>query len=318
MKGEKKMKLFSWVTKDTNIDFLKVRKFTYALSIIMVLLSCYLIVFKGFNYGIDFSGGILMEVKSENKIDANQVRQELSGIGLDDLTLQTLGENGDEMLIRTQAVDDSEEGLRVAIVKIKEALGEGYEYRRVESVGPQVGDELKVAGVVASLIAVLAICAYIWFRFEWQFALGALLGLFHDLLITVGLLSFFDFDISLTTVAAILTLAGYSINDTVVTYDRIRENLRKYKKMPQYDLLNKSINDILSRTILTGLTTMFASASLFVFGGDTLRSFSFTILWGVVVGTYSSIYVSAIFLNVFDLRKMQENKDKDVNPFGNV
>ena len=312
------MKIFNWVTKDTNIDFMKARKIAYAASIIMVLLSCYFMVFKGFNYGIDFSGGILMEVKSEHKIDANEVRKQLSGIGLDELTLQTIGENGDEMQIRTQTDDNSEEAQRIAIVKIKEALGSGYDYRRVESVGPQVGDELKRAGVIASLIAILAICAYIWFRFEWQFAFGALVGLFHDVLITVGLLSLFDFDISLTTVAAVLTLAGYSVNDKVVTYDRIRENLRKYKKMPQYDLLNKSVNDILSRTILTGLTTIFASAALFVFGGETLRSFSFTILWGVIIGTYSSIYIASAVLNLFDLRKTQEAREKDVNPFGNV
>jgi preprotein translocase subunit SecF len=312
------MKIFNWVTKDTNIDFMKARKIAYAASIIMVLLSCYFMVFKGFNYGIDFSGGILMEVKSDHKIDPNEVRGQLSGIGLDELTLQTIGENGDEMQIRTKTDDDSEEAQRIAIVKIKEALGSGYDYRRVESVGPQVGDELKRAGVVASLIAILAICAYIWFRFEWQFAFGALVGLFHDVLITVGLLSLFDFDISLTTVAAVLTLAGYSVNDKVVTYDRIRENLRKYKKMPQYDLLNKSVNDILSRTILTGLTTIFASAALFVFGGETLRSFSFTILWGVIIGTYSSVYIASAVLNLFDLRKTQESREKDVNPFGNV
>ena len=309
------MKIFNWVTKDTNIDFMKARKIAYAASIIMVLLSCYFMIF---NYGIDFSGGILMEVKSEHKIDANEVRKQLSGIGLDELTLQTIGENGDEMQIRTQTDDNSEDAQRIAIVKIKEALGSGYEYRRVESVGPQVGDELKRAGVVASLIAILAICAYIWFRFEWQFAFGALVGLFHDVLITIGLLSLFNFDISLTTVAAVLTLAGYSVNDKVVTYDRIRENLRKYKKMSQYDLLNKSVNDILSRTILTGLTTIFASAALFVFGGEALRSFSFTILWGVIIGTYSSVYIASAVLNLFDLRKTQEAREKDVNPFGNV
>lgn len=164
----------------------------------------------------------------------------------------------------------------------------------------------------------MAISLYIWFRFEWQFALGALAGLVHDVLVTSGLLSLFDMDFSLTTVAAILTLAGYSVNDKVVTYDRIRENLRKFKKMPQLELLNKSINDIFSRTILTGLTTFLAALALFAFGGDTLRSFSFTIVAGVVVGTYSSIYVSAVLLNLFDLRATQEAKEQVINPFGNV
>jgi preprotein translocase SecF subunit len=300
------MKIFNWVTKDTNIDFMKPRKFTYVLSVVLALLSCYWIFVGGFNYGIDFSGGILMEVKSDNAIDAEQIRKQLSTLELDELTLQTLGENNDEMIIRTQVDNATDESQRMTVAKIKEILGNGYEYRKVESVGPQVGDELKRDGIVASLIAIAAICLYIWFRFEWQFALGALLGLFHDVFITVGLLAVFKFDISLTTVAAILTLAGYSVNDTVVTYDRIRENLRKYKKMSQYDLINKSLNDIFSRTILTGLTTMFASASLFIWGGDALRSFSFTILWGVIIGTYSSIYISAVFLNIFDLRKTQE------------
>lgn len=310
------MKLFSWVTKDTTIDFMKGRKPSYALSILMVVLSCVCIAVKGFNYGIDFSGGILMEIKANQKIDVEAMRKTLSHVDLDEINLQTIGENGDEVMIRAQAKNLNEKEQMAAVNSIKSTLGSSYEYRRVELVGPQVGDELKVDGIVASVIAVLAISLYIWFRFEWQFALGAMLGLIHDLLTVVGLLSFFDFDFSLTTVAAILTLAGYSVNDTVVTYDRIRENLRKFKKMNQYDLLNKSINDIFSRTILTGLTTLLAALALFVFGGDTLRSFSFVIVWGVIVGTYSSIYVSATFLNLFDLRSKPD--EKAINPFGNV
>ena len=227
--------------------------------------------------------------------------------------------SGTEFMIRAQAKELSEKEQMAAVNKIKQVLGtDEFEFRRVELVGPQVGDELKKAGVIASVIAILAISLYIWFRFEWQFALGALAGLVHDVLVTSGLLSLFDMDFSLTTVAAILTLAGYSVNDKVVTYDRIRENLRKFKKMPQLELLNKSINDIFSRTILTGLTTFLAALALFAFGGDTLRSFSFTIVAGVVVGTYSSIYVSAVLLNLFDLRATQEAKEQVINPFGNV
>ena len=309
--------MFSWVTKDTNIDFLKYRKLGYALSIIMCVVAILSIALKGFNYGIDFSGGILIEVKSEQPINMEDMRKKLSAVDLDDLNLQSIGETGDEMMIRAQAKGLDEKAQMAAVNKIKESLGKGYEYRKVELVGPQVGDELKKAGIVASVIAVLAICLYVWFRFEWQFAVGALVGLSHDLLVTVGLLSLFGFDISLTTVAAVLTLAGYSINDTVVNYDRIRENLRKYKKMPQYDLLNKSTNDIFSRTILTGITTLLAAVALFAFGGDALRSFSFTILWGVIVGTYSSIYVSTTLMNLFNLRANQ-NAEKNINPFGNV
>lgn len=309
--------MFSWVTKDTTIDFLKYRKLGYALSIAMCIISILSIAFKGFNYGIDFSGGILVEIKSSSQIDMEQIRKDLEHVALEDINLQSIGDSGDEMMIRAQTVEQDEKAQMAAVNKIKEVLGDSYDYRKVELVGPQVGDELKRAGVVASLIAVLAITLYIWFRFEWQFAVGAMVGLFHDLITTVGLLSLLNFDISLTTVAAILTLAGYSVNDTVVNYDRIRENLRKYKKMPQYELLNKSTNDIFSRTILTGITTLLASVALFAFGGDALRSFSFVIVWGVIVGTYSSIYVSTTMMNLFNLRANQ-NADKNINPFGNV
>lgn len=313
------MRIFSWVTKDTNINFMGARKFTYALSALMVVLSIVCIAVKGFNYGIDFSGGILMEVSSNTPVNLEEIRKKVNQVDLDDVNLQTVGDTGTEFIIRAQAKELNEKEQMAAVNKIKQVLGsENYEFRRVELVGPQVGNELKKAGVIASVIAILAISLYIWFRFEWQFALGALIGLVHDILTTVGLLSLFGMDFSLTTVAAILTLAGYSVNDTVVTYDRIRENLRKYRKMPQEELLNKSINDIFSRTILTGLTTFLAASALLAFGGDTLRSFSFTIVWGVVVGTYSSIYVSAVMLNLFDLRATQEAKEQVINPFGNV
>lgn len=316
MYKDKNMKIFNWVTKDTNFDFMKTTKAAFIISSLMVLLSCVCIAVKGFNYGIDFSGGILLEVSSPKVVDLEKIRTDLSDVKLEDINLQTIGENGKDFIIRAQAETLDEKAQMAAVKEIKNSLGNGYEYDRVELVGPQVGGELKKAGVIASVIAILAISAYIWIRFEWQFALGAMIGLLHDLIVTAGLLSFFGFDFSLTTVAALLTLAGYSINDTVVTYDRIRENLQKYKKMKQNDLLNKSINDILSRTILTGLTTIFAAAALFVWGGDALRSFSFTILWGVIIGTYSSIYVCGTFLNLFDLRAAQD--EKYINPFGNV
>lgn len=311
------MRLFSWITKDTNIDFLKGRKIAYAISVLLTIASIISISVYGFNYGIDFSGGVLIEVKSKSgTVDVDAIRAKLSELPLDELNLQSVGNEGNQLMIRAQSKTADEEGQRLVVSEIKKALESEFTFERVESVGPQVGDELKTSGIMASLLAIAAICLYIWFRFEWKFAVGALIGLFHDVFIITGLLSIMRFDFSLTTIAAILTLAGYSVNDTVVTYDRIRENLQKYKKMPQYDLLNKSINDIFSRTILTGITTLFASISLLIFGGEALRSFSFVICAGILIGTYSSIYISVPLLNMFDLRATPD--DREINPFGNV
>ena len=311
------MKMFNWIIKDTTIDFLKFRRLGYAISLLLIVASIVSIAVKGFNYGIDFSGGVLIEVKSKNgPVDVDKVRNDLSKLNLDELNLQSVGNDNEQLMIRAQANNADEESQRVAVNEIKEILGNDFTFERIESVGPQVGDELKRSGVLASVFSCIAISLYIWFRFEWRFAVGALVGLFHDLFITVGLLSIMHYDLSLTTIAAILTLAGYSVNDKVVTYDRIRENLPKYKKMSQYDLLNKSINDIFSRTILTSITTLLASVALYVFGGEALRSFAFVITVGVIIGTYSSIFISVPVLNFFDLRK--QPKDEEVNPFGNV
>ncbi len=311
------MKIFSWIIKDTSIDFLGFRKWAYAFTALLIVLSVASITVRGFNYGIDFSGGVLIEVKSKNgPVDVDKVREELDTLKLDELNLQSFGDSKDELMIRAQANNADEESQRVAVQQIKKMLEDDFTFERIESVGPQVGDELKLSGVLASVFAMLAISLYIWFRFEWKFAVGALVGLFHDLFITVGLVSIFHLDFSLTTIAAILTLAGYSVNDTVVTYDRVRENLQKYKKMPQYELLNKSVNDIFSRTILTGVTTFLASLALLIFGGDALRSFAFVITSGVIIGTFSSIFICVPVINMFDLRATPD--EKEINPFGNV
>ncbi len=311
------MKIFSWIIKDTSIDFLGYRKIAYTITALLLIASVVSVAVRGFNYGIDFSGGVLIEVKSKNgPIDVDKVRNELDTLNLDELNLQSFGDARDELMIRAQANNADEESQRLAVKQIKEMLDNDFTFERIESVGPQVGDELKLSGVLASVFAMMAISLYIWFRFEWKFAVGALIGLFHDLIITVGLVSIFHLDFSLTTIAAILTLAGYSVNDTVVTYDRVRENLQKYKKMPQYDLLNKSVNDIFSRTILTGITTFLASVALLVFGGDALRSFAFVITVGILIGTFSSIFICVPVINIFDLRATPD--EKDVNPFGNV
>ena len=311
------MKALNWITKDTTFNFMKLRKLTNALSIAAVILSIACIAIKGFNYGIDFSGGILIEIKSEQKINVEELRTKLSTLELDEVNIQSIGEIGDEVMIRTLAKNMNEKEQMNTVNQIKNLLkDEQFEFRRVELVGPQVGDELKKDGIVASVIAVLALSLYIWVRFEWQFAIGTLVGLVHDLIITCGLLSLFGMDFTLTTMASILALAGYTINDKVVTYDRIRENLRKFKKMPQIDLFNKSLNDILSRTLLTGITTLFASGALLIFGGDSLRSFAFVITFGIIIGTYSSLYIGTSFLNLFDMKDAFE--EKKVNPFGHV
>ncbi len=303
------MQVFKFITKDTNINFLKIARPMYIFSVIAVILSLVVVSLKGFNFGIDFSGGILIEVKSEQAFDLNKMRKDLSGLKIGEISLQTIGHNGDEVMIRAQAKNMDEKEQMQAVNDIKDILGTAVEYRKVELVGPQVGSELKKAGLIASIVAVLAISLYIWARFEWQFALGAMLGLIHDIIVTLALLSLFSIDFNLTTIAAILTLAGYSVNDTVVTYDRVREYVKKYKGMEQTKMLNKSINDIFSRTLLTSITTLLAAIALLVFGGEALYSFSFVIVWGVIIGTYSSIYVAVAILNQFDLYKSVEERE---------
>lgn len=308
------MKLFSFLTKDTNINFLSKRKIAFVFSALLVIASFVELGVNGLNYGIDFSGGILMEVKTEGQADIKEMRAKLSNLEIGEVNLQTVGDTGDEIMIRAQAENLDEKSQMTAVLKIKEILGDSVEYRKTELVGPAVGAELKKAGIIAVITALLAIAAYIWFRFEWQFAAGALIALTHDVITTVGVFSLLGMDFGLTTVAAILTIAGYSINDTVVSYDRVRENLRKYKKMPIFDLLNKSTNDMFSRTLLTSITTLIAVVAIFVFGGAALKSFSFALIWGVLVGTYSSIYVAMPFLTYFDLRAKKET----VSPYGDI
>lgn len=283
------------VPPGTNIAFMSWRKIFFVLSAVMVVGAIVLFLARGLNYGIDFKGGILFEVKTEGPADIAGMRATLGGLGLGEVSLQEFGA-ADDVLIRLQKQEGGDQAQQDAVAKVKEALGPGVEYRRTEVVGPQVSSELFRDGVYAVCLAMLAILVYIWFRFEWQFGVGALVALVHDVLATIGVFAILQFEFNLSTVAAVLTIAGYSINDTVVVYDRIRENLRKYKTMALPELLNRSINETLSRTLMTSLTTLVALFMLYLFGGEVIRGFSFAMIFGILIGTYSSIFLAAPLL----------------------
>ena len=296
------MRLINLVPTDTRIDFMRVRKLAAVLSLLLCAASIGLFFAKGLNYGIDFRGGILIEIRTEQPADMGQLRSTLGGLGLGEVQLQEFGRDTD-VLIRIERQAGGEKEQLAAVNTAKEALGDAVDYRRTEFVGPKVGAELIEAGITAVLLAMAAMLVYIWFRFEWQFGVGAVVALLHDVLLTIGIFSLMGLEFNLSTVAAILTIAGYSINDTVVVYDRVRENLRKFKQMPLPDLLNLSINGTLSRTLLTSVTTLLALLALFFFGGEVIKGFSFAMIWGIVVGTYSSIFIAVPLLVYMNLRR---------------
>jgi preprotein translocase subunit SecF len=285
-----------------NLSFIPKRTKFFGFSVILILASITLFLVKGLNYGIDFQGGILIEVRTEKAANIGLMRRQLSTLGLGEVALQEFGAPTD-VLIRVQRQEGGEKAQQVAVDKVKALFGDAVDYRRTEFVGPKVSSELFWDGVLAVGLAILAILIYIWFRFEWQFGLGAIIALTHDVLSTIGIFALMGFEFNLSTVAAILTIAGYSINDTVVVYDRVRENLRKYKKMPLSELLNNSINQTLSRTVITSLTTLLALLALFFLGGAVLRDFSFAMIWGVVIGTYSSICLAVPLLLYLHLNR---------------
>ena len=283
------------VPPDTKIPFMAMHKVNFAISAVMIVASILLIAFKGLNYGIDFKGGILVEVRTSGPADLAQMRATLDEAGLGEVSLQNFGEAND-VLIRLERQEGGETAQQAAVDKVKAALGPGLRYERVEVVGPQVSRELLRDGTIALVAALAAIFVYIAFRFEWQFGAAAIVAELHDVLSTAGLFALLGLEFNLTTVAALMTLAGYSINDTVVVFDRVRENLRKYKKMPLRELLDLTVNQTLSRTIMTSATTLLAVLALYFFGGHVLRGFSIAMIWGVLVGTYSSIFVAAALL----------------------
>jgi preprotein translocase subunit SecF len=295
-----------------NINFMGIRTFGFMLSGLLTIASIVLFFTHGLNYGIDFSGGTIIEVRSTSgPADLGKMRSDLDSLGLH-ATLQNFG-GPEDVLIRLQEQSDKTQEQTVNQVKAK--LGSAYEYRRTEVVGPTVGAELIKAGVEATILALFAIAVYVWFRFEWPFGVGAMLSTLHDTITTVGLFSLLQIEFNLTTLAAILTIAGYSINDTVVIYDRVRETMRRYKSMGFAELINKSLNETLSRTILTVSTTALAVLSLLLFGGEVLRGFSIAMLWGIVVGTYSSLFIAApILYYIRPKRAALQSGDADEAP----
>lgn len=288
------MRRLKIVPDNTKIPFVKYRLIAVGLSAIIVVAAIVAMFVKGFNFGIDFEGGTVIEIATQGEADISDLRKRLSGLNLGEVQLQRFGDDS-HVLIRIGASKSQDEGSgsEAIVQKVKAELGSSVEYRRIESVGPQVSGELIQSATLAVLIAVAAMFAYIWFRFEWQFGLGAVLSIVHDVMATILVFSVFQLEFDLTTIAALLTIVGYSMNDTVVVFDRMRENLRKYKKMDLGELIDLSLNETLSRTIMTSVTTLLALVALFVFGGEVIRSFTFAMIFGILVGTYSSIYVAA-------------------------
>jgi preprotein translocase subunit SecF len=284
-----------FIPADTKIDFVAKRWWAFSLSIILVIITIGALLVKGLNLGIDFKGGILIEAKAPQAVDLGALRNELGTLNLGEVSLQQFGSPAD-VLIRIQRQEGDDSAQMKAIQSVRGKLSADYEYRRVEVVGPTVGKELLHAGILATVLAMGAISLYVALRFEWQFGLVALIATFHDVLTTVGLYAVLQLDFNLTAVAALLTLAGYSINDTVVVFDRIRETLRRQKATSLRNVINDAVNQTLSRTTMTAGTTLLALLPLVLMGGPTLINFSAALTWGILIGTYSSIYVAAALL----------------------
>ena len=294
------MKTLKLIKQNTNIQFLKYKKITLSISIIFCLISFFSLFINGLNFGIDFKGGSLIEVKSGQSINISNVRSRLSLLNLGDVQIQNFGSEKN-ILVRVEA--SSSENNSSVLSSITNELQSFGEIQRTEVVGPKISSELIQKGILAIISAVGLMLFYIWIRFEWQFSLGAVLALIHDVIITIGIFSFFQIEFNLSIIAALLTIIGYSMNDTVVVYDRIRENLRKYKKQDLYDLINSSINQTLSRTVLTSFTTLLALFSLYIFGGQVIKGFTLAMIIGVFIGTYSSTFIASQLLHILGVKR---------------
>ena len=302
---------FNIISQNLNIQFLKFKFIALLFSLTLLFLTFLSLFLNGLNLGIDFKGGILVEFRSiENKIvNISDFRNDAKSLGLGEVSVQEFGKNTD-VLLRVQKQEGGNKEQVEALNKIKNFFKDEYTIRRTEFVGPVVGEELKEAGITAVLLSLFLILIYIWFRFEWQFSIAAIFALSHDVLTTIGLFSLLNLEFNLAIVAALLTTAGYSINDTVVVFDRVRENLRRYKSQQNIVIYNRSINETLSRTVITSLTTLLALFVIYFFGGAVLKDFALAMIWGVVIGTYSSIFIAVSSLTFFKIYKGSEDKDK--------
>ncbi len=299
---------------NTNFDFNKYYKKFNLFSLLLILISVFFLLFKGLNYGIDFKGGTLIELRNQDPgIEISQIRSAFMKMNLGDVNVKKFGSNND-YLIKFEKKKNNNENL---ILEIKESLkfelGDNFIFRRVENVGPKVSAELLLSGIIAIIASLTCMLIYIWLRFEWQFSLGAIAALLHDVLITLGFFSILNLEINLSIVAAVLTIVGYSMNDTVVIFDRVRENLLKYSSKKTYEITNISINETLSRTIITSLTTLLALLSIFIFGGEILKGFSFAMILGVIFGTYSSIYIANPILLILKVTQKSIIKKEEKN-----
>lgn len=304
------MRRLRLVPDNTKIPFFRYRWIAIGWSLFVLVATIIMVATSGLNLGIDFRGGVLLEVRTQGPADLGLMRSTLGELDLGDVSLQTAGSD-EQVMIRAKAPEGDEAAQRQTVERIKTALDQaisGLSYQRAEFVGPRVSQELLVNSIWAVLISLLGVLAYLWFRFEWQYGIGAIAALIHDVSATIGIYAISGIEFNLTSVAAVLTIVGSSLNDTVVIYDRVRENLRRYKTMPLEQLLDRSINETLARTLATALTTLLALVALYLFGGEVIRGFTIIMIWGVIIGTYSTIYVATPLLYYLNLRPVADKQ----------
>ena len=290
-----------------NISFNKFYRKFNILSLVLIITSLIFLIIKGLNYGVDFKGGTLIELRTNDKTNnITMIRDSFNQMNLGDVSVKKFGNETDFIVKFEKQNSNDPEFIKNIQNKLSSSIG-NVDFRRVENVGPKVSSELLKSGIIAISLSLAAMLLYIWIRFEWQFSLGAIIAIFHDVIITLGIFSIFSLEINLSIVAAVLTIVGYSMNDTVVIFDRVRENLRKYKKMELVEIFNLSVNNTLSRTVMTSLTTLLALFSLFIFGGEVIRPFALTMIIGVVIGTYSSVFIAVPTLLIFKFRPQDED-----------